>query len=171
MTVADRAMSELPRRQSGDRRRYQGTRAPPKKAPLRYWHLRTACQPRCRRRPAQSYVPLCPSSRIADHTRLPTISRLNRIECAHNTCRVPKNNRSEICSRYVHRFPVFPQAVSRVIAGQRHRYSQVSSRSHRVVHSHKVSMHIAIHKIPRVVCHWSRQRVLDSWQRYSPMKS
>jgi hypothetical protein len=53
-------------------------------------------------------------------------------------------------SLYFHRM----LAVSLLVNGNR--YSQVSSRNHRVVHSRKASMHIAIHKVPRVVCRWSR---------------
>ena len=56
------------------------------------------------------------------------------------------------------------------MAGQRGRYSQVRSRSHKVVHSYKTAVHIAIHKMPRVVCHWFRELVITSWQMRSLMK-
>jgi hypothetical protein len=99
-------------------------------------------------------------------------SRLNRIECVCNTGLVPpKISAVNFRGRYVHRLRVFPQDVSRVTAGQRHRYSQASSRSHSVVHRCKASVHIAIHKMPRVLCHWSRHLALAPARRIRLMKA
>jgi hypothetical protein len=90
MAMADRAVSELPQRQSAGPRRYTSTRAPPEKHPVRCWHPRTAsCRPRCCGRLAGSYVSRRPTRGS------PTILlgrqhlRLNRIECVHSAGPVP----------------------------------------------------------------------------------
>jgi hypothetical protein len=163
-------VSELPRRQLRDRRRYLGTRAPPKKRlPATGMSGPHANLAAVGASPGATYR--------CTHQRIATI--LVRQEClgsmASNVYIIyvpfPRTTAAKFRVRYVHRLPVFPQAVSRVMAGQRGRYSQVRSRSHKVVHSYKTSVHIAIHKMPRVVCHWSRQLVITSWQTHLLMKA
>jgi hypothetical protein len=129
----------------------------PRSIRVRYWHPGTACRPPC-------CGPLANApyrgARPAD--RRPHRSAINAPDSIASKVYVV---RARLLEQLRRDFVVAHPQAPHISTGRypchscltKHRYSQVSSRSHRVVHSREAFMHVAIHKIPRVVCRWPRQ--------------